>query len=105
MKKISLLLPIVVLTFIISNVSANALENLTTDIDDATITTQVKSTLLKDQLLNSAGYNALNVHVETVNSVVLLTGQVGNAEQKKKVVETAKSVNGVKGVFDKLTIQ
>jgi len=89
-----------------SSVFANSTFNeVKKDIDDSAITTEVKGLLLKDQLLNSAGYNALKVHVETINGVVLLTGEVKTEQQKEKAEEVAKSVGGVKGIFNKLDIK
>jgi len=106
MKKLTLLFSSFVLMIMMSSVFANSTFNeVKKDIDDSAITTEVKGLLLKDQLLNSAGYNALKVHVETINGVVLLTGEVKTEQQKEKAEEVAKSVGGVKGIFNKLDIK
>ena len=46
--------------------------------------------------------STINVDVE--NAVVTLTGTVANAEQKAKAADTAKSVEGVKSVTNKLAV-
>ena len=105
MRKITSLLASIPLMFMISSVSADTLQDVTVDISDAAITTEIKGSLLKIQLVNDADYNTWDVHIETLHGVVLLTGHVKNEEDKNKVIDVAKAISGVKGVFDQITIE
>jgi hyperosmotically inducible protein len=62
-------------------------------IDDAWITTKVKSLLLKEDALS-----ALKIDVDTKDGMVRLTGQVGKSEQVAQAVDIASKVKGVKSV-------
>lgn len=69
-------------------------------VDDAVITSKVKSKLIEDQALK-----AFQIDVETFRGDVLLSGFVDNSEQISKAVEVAKSVNGVKAVKNSLIVK
>ena len=69
-------------------------------VDDSTITTKVKS-----ELVTTKGIHSTSVHVETSNGVVFLSGFVPTAEEKKRAVEIAYSVEGVKSVKDGLDVR
>ena len=69
-------------------------------IDDASITAQVKMTLLYHR-----STSALNTKVETKRGVVTLSGKAGNAAEKDLATKYANDVNGVKGVKNRMTIK
>jgi len=68
-------------------------------IDDASITAQVKMTLLYHR-----STSALNTKVETKDGVVTLHGKAGNAAEIKLATKLAKDVNGVKEVRNRMAI-
>ena len=69
-------------------------------IDDASITAQVKMTLLYHR-----STSALNTKVETNKGVVTLTGKAGNAAEKDLATKFVKDVRGVKSVNNRMTIE
>jgi osmotically-inducible protein OsmY len=69
-------------------------------IDDASITAQVKMTLLYHR-----STSALNTKVETKRGVVTLSGKAGNAAELNLATKLANDVNGVKGVKNRMTIE
>ena len=64
------------------------------------LTTKVKTALLRERNLKSN-----DVHVETSNGRVLLSGWVDNREQKDKAVKVASLVPGVVEVRDALEVR
>jgi osmotically-inducible protein OsmY len=68
-------------------------------IDDASITAQVKMTLLYHR-----STSALNTSVTTKNGVVTLTGKAKNAAEKDLAAKFANDVKGVKSVNNQMTI-
>jgi len=69
-------------------------------IDDASITAQVKMTLLYNR-----STSALNTSVTTKNGVVTLGGKASSAAELKLATKIANDVNGVKGVKNQMTIE
>jgi hyperosmotically inducible protein len=69
-------------------------------IDDASITAQVKMTLLYHR-----STSALNTKVTTKKGVVTLGGKAGNAAEMNLATKFANDVNGVKGVKNRMTIE
>ena len=69
-------------------------------IDDASITAQVKMTLLYHR-----STSALNTKVTTKKGVVTLSGKAGNAAEKDLATKLVNDVNGVKGVNNRMTIE
>jgi osmotically-inducible protein OsmY len=69
-------------------------------IDDASITAQVKMTLLYHR-----STSALNTSVTTKKGVVTLSGKASNAAEKDLATKFANDVNGVKGVKNRMTIE
>ena len=69
-------------------------------IDDASITAQVKMTLLYHR-----STSALNTKVETKRGVVTLYGNASNAAELNLATKLAKDVNGVKDVKNLMTIK
>jgi hyperosmotically inducible periplasmic protein len=68
-------------------------------IDDASITAQVKMTLLYHR-----STSALKTSVTTKNGVVTLSGKAKNAAEKDLATKFANDVNGVKSVNNRMTI-
>jgi osmotically-inducible protein OsmY len=69
-------------------------------IDDASITAQVKATLLSHR---STG--VLRTKVETNDGVVTLAGEARNAAEKSLVTKLVEDINGVKSVVNNMTIE
>lgn len=69
-------------------------------IDDASITAQVKMTLLYHR-----STSALNTKVTTKRGVVTLGGKASNAAEVNLATKFALDVNGVKGVENRMTIE
>jgi osmotically-inducible protein OsmY len=62
-------------------------------VDDATITTKVKSSFLADPMVS-----ALSISVETTRGVVHLQGIVNSEQERQRAVQLAQAVGGVKQV-------
>ena len=71
-----------------------------THLDDAVITTKVKSTLLADSVSKGG-----DTSVETRKGEVLLSGFVDSQAQADREVQLAKSVDGVQSVQNKLMVK
>ena len=70
-------------------------------VDDAALTTSVKSKLAADGGVNLA----TRVHIETFHDIVQLSGFVPTAADKAKAGEIALRVEGVRGVRNNIVIQ
>jgi osmotically-inducible protein OsmY len=68
--------------------------------DDATISTRVKTVFLNDPVIGLA-----RIDVETFGGVVTLSGRVKSKEEEVKAIELARPVKGVTDVKSKLQIQ
>jgi osmotically-inducible protein OsmY len=69
-------------------------------IDDATITTRVKTSLLNDP-----DVGGLRIDVDTFKGVVTLSGRVKTKEEEAKAVALARKIGGVSEVKSALQIQ
>jgi hyperosmotically inducible protein len=69
-------------------------------IDDATISTHVKTALLNDPVVGG-----LRIDVDTFKGVVTLSGRVRTKEEEVKAVALARKVGGVTDVKSSLQIQ
>lgn len=69
-------------------------------IDDATITTRVKTAFLNDPLVGG-----LRIDVDTFKRVVTLSGRVKSKEEEQKAIQIARSIQGVVDVKSTLQIQ
>ena len=69
-------------------------------IDDASITAQVKMTLLYHR-----STSALNTSVTTTKGVVTLGGKAINAAEVELATKLARDINGVKDVINRMTIE
>ena len=68
-------------------------------IDDASITAQVKSSLMSHR-----STSALKTKVETTEGVVTLSGIAKNAAEKSLVTKLVNDINGVNSVINNMTI-
>jgi len=80
--------------------TANKTQTVGEKIDDASITAQVKMTLLYHR-----STSVLNTRVETNDGVVTMYGKAGSAAEKELAGKFASDVNGVKGVKNRMTIE
>jgi osmotically-inducible protein OsmY len=69
-------------------------------IDDATITTRVKTSLLNDP-----DVGGLRIDVDTFKGVVTLSGRVKTKEEEAKAVALARKIGGVTEVKSTLQLQ
>ena len=69
-------------------------------IDDASITAQVKSSLMAHR-----STSALRTKVSTTDGVVTLTGSAKNAAEKSLVTKLVTDVNGVNSVVNNMTVE
>ncbi len=69
-------------------------------IDDATVTTRVKTAFINDPLVG-----ALRIDVDTFKGVVTLSGRVKSKAEEDKAVAIAKSIKGVTDVKSTLQIE
>lgn len=87
----------------VANAQAKAYDKKQTiseTVDDASITTQVKMTLLYHR-----STSALNTKVETLDGVVTLTGEAKNAAEANLATKLANDVNGVKEVKNQMSVK
>jgi len=63
-------------------------------LDDATITTQVKSSLVADPLLSASA-----ISVETTQGVVHLTGTVKSEQERHRAIQLVQGVAGVREII------
>ena len=68
-------------------------------LDDTTITTRVKTAMLNDPAVGG-----LRIDVDTVKSVVTLSGRVKSQSERDQAVGLARGVSGVSEVKDALQI-
>lgn len=68
-------------------------------IDDTTITTKVKASLLNDK--DISGWR---INVETFKGVVQLSGFANSLAERRKAVALARAVKGVKSVQDDIIV-
>ena len=69
-------------------------------VDDAVITTKVKTAIFDQPTLKSA-----EINVETFKGVVQLSGFVSSADNAKVAVQTAQAVGGVKSVKNDMRVK
>ena len=75
-------------------------ETMGEKIDDASITAQVKSSLMSHR-----STSALKTKVETTDGVVTLSGIAKNAAEKSLVTKLVTDINGVSSVINNMTIE
>ena len=69
-------------------------------IDDSTITTKVKTVMLKDPAVSG-----LAINVETFKGTVQLSGFARTEQERARAIELAQSVAGVKSVRNDIAIR
>ena len=69
-------------------------------VDDATVSTKIRAQLIKDQELK-----AFQIHVNTMQHVVQLSGFVDSAEQKQRAEQVALAVEGVSEVKNDIVVR
>ena len=69
-------------------------------IDDATITTRVKTAFINDPVIG-----ALRIDVDTFKGVVTLSGRVKSKTEEQKALQVARSIKGVTDVKSTLSIE
>jgi hyperosmotically inducible periplasmic protein len=65
---------------------------------DSYMTAKVKAALLKAQYFSGGSFNSWNIHVETNNGTVYLTGHVPDEMAKTQAMDVVKGVEGVNQV-------
>ena len=66
---------------------------------DAAITTKVKTQLATDD-----GLTGSNIHVDTINGIVTLSGTVTSAALRRRAGKIAENTDGVKGVTNDIKV-
>ena len=69
-------------------------------IDDATITTRVKTVFINDPVISIA-----RIDVETFKGVVTLSGRVRSKDEEAKAIALARTIKGVTDVKSTLQVQ
>ncbi len=69
-------------------------------VDDATITTQIKSRFVENKDVDAA-----SIKVETLNGTVMLSGFAKNATEKSTAESIARRVGGVKAVRNEIAVR
>ena len=69
-------------------------------IDDAGITTLIKSRFIENKQVDAA-----SIRVETLNGTVMLSGFAKNATERSTAESIARGVNGVKSVKNEITVR
>lgn len=69
-------------------------------IDDATITTQIKSRFVESKQVDAA-----SIHVETLNGTVMLSGFAKNSTERATAESIARDVNGVRSVKNQIAVR
>jgi hyperosmotically inducible protein len=69
-------------------------------VDDATVSTKVRAELLRNQSLKG-----FDIHVETMQDVVQLSGFVDSPDQRAQAEQIARSVSGVRGVRNDIVVR
>lgn len=69
-------------------------------VDDSALTAKVKAAIIAEP-----GLSALQINVDTKNSVVTLSGTVNDAMAKDHAMEVSQKVSGVRSVVDNLVVK
>lgn len=99
-KKIATFFCAVALASVVGCASTATKEGTGEYVDDAVITTKVKSAILGEPALKS-----LEIKVETFKGIVQLSGFVSSSSAENKAVEVARSIKGVKSVKDDMQVK
>lgn len=85
---------------VINDISVGSGRTAGERVDDATITTRVKSRIAANE-----GLTAMNVDVDTEGGVVTLFGQVNSRQQAEEAARLARETQGVRGVRNRIMIK
>lgn len=99
-KSISTFFVAVVMSTVLGCASTTKHEGTGEYVDDAMITTKVKSAIFNDPTLKSA-----EINVETFKGVVQLSGFVSSESNRLKAVDVARSVSGVTAVKNDMRLK
>jgi hyperosmotically inducible periplasmic protein len=94
------MLSAVALAWVLSGCQALTGETLGQNIDDTTITTQVKAKLAGDK-----ASSVTRVQVDTNRGVVQLSGTVESSADRSRAEQLARGVDGVRSVVNNLQLQ
>jgi hyperosmotically inducible periplasmic protein len=101
MKRVNYLAAILlVLGFLVPALAAGCGKSVGETIDDATITTRVKTALLNDPEVGG-----LRIDVDTFKGVVTLSGRVKSQGEADKAMRIARGVGGVTDVKSTLQVE
>jgi len=102
MKKLPSALLVLALTtpLLTSCGAATTRANVSAPVDDATITTRVKTAFINDPVVGAA-----KIDVDTFKGVVTLSGHVKNKDEEQKAISLARSIRGVSDVKSSLQVQ
>jgi hyperosmotically inducible periplasmic protein len=75
-------------------------ESMGAYVDDATITTQIKSRFVENK-----DVDASSIRVETLNGTVMLSGFAKSATEKATAETIAQKVNGVRSVKNEIAVR
>ena len=87
-------------TLILETAVTRGQESVGAYVDDATITTQIKSRMVENK-----DVAASSIRVETLNGTVILSGFAKNALEKATAERIARDVNGVKSVRNEIAVR
>ncbi len=90
---------LLVVTFLVPLAMLACGKTIGETLDDATITTRVKTALLND-----TSVTATDIDVNTSAGIVTLSGQVRSKAEADRIVQRARTVPGVKDVRSQLKI-
>ena len=79
---------------------ANSTQKAGDKVDDAALTTKVKTALMAEP-----GLRSLEINVDTRDNIVTLNGTVDSQEKKQRAMQIAQKVEGVKSVSDNLVVK
>jgi hyperosmotically inducible protein len=93
-------IPALLLALLVPLLVAACGKSVSETIDDASITTRVKTALLNDLAVG-----VQRIDVDTFKGVVTLSGVVDGAAERDKAIEIAKKVEGVRDVKSSLQLK
>ena len=69
-------------------------------LDDGALTAKIKSKMALDDSVK-----ALNIHVDTANGIVTVSGTARSQAERQRALQLAKETNGVREVVDRLVVK
>lgn len=100
MKKIASLFAASLLFLAVSCAGSKTTESAGEMIDSSSVTTKVKTKLLRDKLVDG-----LDVNVDTFKDTVMLSGFVKSEQEKERAERLAANIDGVKKVVNNLKVK